>query len=191
MSRESGNNTDVAVIDMEKRMIPFIIVSNDNAGERTDWWTGEVYIEELDPNGARLDELQTFFKDHNQSVDTATGRIENKRVDSDKQVKCDVYFGTDAESDLLLNKYNDRILTDVSVGYYVHDIIVTSREGEPDHVLVNDYTIVELSAVWKGFDRGATMGRSAAKGGTGVETPKLRNTDILRRRLNLTPKEIS
>lgn len=189
MSRKSENETEVAVIDTEKRMIPFILISKDNAGERYDWWNDEVYIEELDPHGARLDELKTFFKDHNQAVDTAIGRVENKRVDTDEQVKSDVYFGTDADSDLVFSKYNDRILTDVSVGYYVHDIIVTSKEGEPDHVLVTDYTIVELSAVWKGFDRGATIGRSATQGGSGEDTPKLRNTDILRRKLNLKEKE--
>jgi len=178
---------DITEIDVENRTIPFILVSKDNAGERYDWWNDEVYIEELDPHGARLDELTTFFIDHVQSVDTARGRIENARVDTDDQVKSDVVFGTDPDSDLVFSKYNDRILTDVSVGYYVHDIIVTSKEDEPDHVLVTDYTIVELSAVWKGFDKGATIGRSAARQ---TAAPKLRCTDVLRKKLNLKQKDI-
>lgn len=185
-SRSGSTGSDTSVIDIENRTIPFVLVSKDNAGERYDWWNDEVYVEELDRDGARLDELNTFFKDHKQAVDTAIGRIENKRVE-DEEIKADIVFGTDEDSERIFVKYQDRILTDVSVGYYVHDIIITSKEGEPDHVLVTDYTIVELSAVWKGFDKGATMGRSATPQ---TEPQKLRNTDILRRKLNLKTKEI-
>ena len=176
---------DVTKIDIDNRTIPFILVSKDNAGERYDWWNDEVYIEELDPNGARLDELQTFFKDHHTSIDTAIGRIENARVE-DAQIKADVVLGTDEDAERIFVKYQDRILTDVSVGYYVNDIVVTSKKDEPDHVMVTDYTLVELSAVWKGFDKGATIGRSAS---TQSEPKKLRSTDILRRKLNLKQKE--
>lgn len=185
MSRRVEGKGDVAVIDIDKRTIPFILVSEDNAGERYDWWEDEVYIEELDPDGARLDELQTFFKDHRQEVDTAIGRIENKRVDG-AQIKADIIFGSDEDASRVFTKYQDRILTDVSVGYYVNDIVVTSKKDEPDHVLVTDYTIVELSAVWKGFDKGATMGRAKPTLG---EPKKLRNSDVLRKRLNLKQKE--
>jgi len=185
--RVSANTQEMeSVIDVENRSIPFILVSNDNAGERYDWWNDEVYIEELDPKGARLDELKTFFKDHRQAVDTAIGRIENARVDGD-EIKADVIFGTDEDAAKVFTKYQDRILTDVSVGYYVNDIIVTSKEDEPDHVLVTDYTLVELSAVWKGFDKGATMGRSHSMK---KEEKKLRNTDVLRKRFNLKLKEV-
>lgn len=180
--------TDPAQIDIEKRMIPFILVSKNNAGERYDWWNDEVYIEELDPNGARLEELMTFFKDHAPSVDTAIGRIDNKRVE-DGMIKSDVYFGTDEDASKVFQKYRDQVLTDVSIGYYVHDVDITRRQGEPDHVLVTDYTIVELSAVWKGFDRGATIGRSfGVKRG---EAETLLNTDVLRRKLNLKTKGIN
>ena len=177
--------TDPTQIDVENRMIPFILVSRDNAGERYDWWNDEVYIEELDPNGARLEELATFFKDHSPSVDNAIGRVENTRVE-DSIIKSDVVFGTDEDAGKVFQKYRDGVLTDVSIGYFVHDVVVTSRQGEPDHVLVTDYTIVELSAVWKGFDRGATIGRSF--GNKGGEAPKLQNTDMLRKRLDLKLK---
>ncbi|WP_345993756.1 peptidase [Sulfurimonas sp. HSL-1716] len=190
-TRASGAKGDVSQIDVQNRTIPFILISKDNAGERYDWWTDEIYIEELDVNGARLDELYTFFKDHNKSVDTAAGRVENKRIE-DGEVKADVTFGSDKDSYLVFQKYNDRILTDVSIGYIVHDVTITEKKGEPTHVLVTDFTIVELSAVWKGFDKGATIGRSA---GTvqpqEAETPSLRNTEILRRRLNLKQREIT
>ncbi len=179
---------DITVIDVEARTIPFILVSKDNSGERYDFWKDEVYIEELDPNGARLDELHTFFKDHRTSIDTAIGRIENVRVE-EGEIKADVILGTDADAEKIFIKYQDRILTDVSVGYYINDIVVTYKKDEPDHVMVTDYTLVELSAVWKGFDKGATIGRSFTQQKPSEE-PKLRNTSILRRKLNLKQKEI-
>lgn len=186
-SRSGTSGANTSVIDVENRTIPFVLVSEENAGERYDWWNDEVYIEELDPNGARLDELKTFFKDHRQAVDTAIGRIENPRVE-DKRIVADVVFCNDDDASRVFQKYQDRILTDVSVGYYVNDIIVTSKKDEPDHVLVTDYTIVELSAVWKGFDKGATMGRQAGQSKEPVK--ELRNTEMLRRRFNLKLKEI-
>ncbi len=151
----------VGEIDEEKRTIPFIMVSSDNAGERYDWWEDEIYIEELDVAGAKFDRLQTFFTDHWASVDNAIGRIDNARKD-ENELKADVIFGTDSRSDAIFRKYVDGILTDVSIGYRVNDVVVTEKKGEPTSVLVTDYEIVELSAVWRGFDAGATVGRSRA-----------------------------
>jgi len=42
--------------------------------------------------------------------------------------------------------------------------------------------------VWKGFDKGATMGRQAGEHKEPVKT--LRNTDVLRRKFNLKLKEM-
>lgn len=178
--------SDPVQIDVENRMIPFILISKNNAGERYDWWEDEIYIEELDVNGANLDELNTFFKDHSPSVDNAIGRVDNKRVE-DGEAKSDVYFGSDEDALKVFQKYQDRVLTDVSIGYIVNDVIITSRQGEPTHVLVTDYTIVELSAVWKGFDRGATIGRSF--GGKRGEAATLLDTDVIRKKLELKLKQ--
>ena len=38
----------VGEIDKEKRIVPFVLISKDNAGERYDWWEDATYIEELD-----------------------------------------------------------------------------------------------------------------------------------------------
>jgi hypothetical protein len=181
---------DATAIDIDNRTIPFILVSEDNAGERYDWWEGETYIEELDPSGARFDELHTFFKDHTYSVDTAVGSVNNVRLEEGK-IKADVKFGTDEDSERVFVKYKDRVLTDVSVGYYVNDVVITEKKGEPDHVLVTDYSIVELSAVWRGFDRGATIGRASAHRSDDEKeaAEKLHDTDILRRKMNLKLKQ--
>ena len=174
-------------IDEENFMIPFVIVSKNNAGERYDWWEDEVYIEELDPNGANFEELRTMFKDHRTSVDTAIASVKNKGLE-DGEVKVDVFFGKDEDSQKIFQKYRDEILTDVSIGYFINDLILTHNKDEPDHVLVSSYDIVELSAVWKGFDSGATVGRQKEekkeKTDTGWET------DLLKRKLNLKMKGI-
>ena len=151
----------VGEIDEEKRTVPFIMVSSDNIGDRYDWWEDEIYREELEVTGANFDRLQTMFKDHRPSSDNSIGRVDNARIEKG-EIKCDVYFGRDAGSDAIFKKYVDGLLTDVSIGYRVNDVTITEKKDEPTHVLVTDYEIVELSSVWRGFDAGATIGRSRA-----------------------------
>jgi|GEM_PF-5165134 len=137
----------------------FILISNHNETERYDWWSGETFIEELDVKGADFSELKTFFKDHEPSVDNAIGKVEDLRVENN-QLLSGVTFGSDANSQTIKQKYDDGILADVSIGYRINELILTERAGEPDHVLVTDYSIVELSAVWKGADSGAVKVKS-------------------------------
>lgn len=183
------------LINEETRTVPFVLVSDENAGERYDWWEGEIYIEELDVNGADFSRLRTFFTDHNPSVDNAIGRIENSRVD-DGKLKADVVFGGDEKSKGVFEKYRDGILTDVSIGYMINDVVVTSKKDEPDHVLVTDYEVVELSAVWRGFDSGASVGRSEKTEtndeNNSSQTPEMdgRCVDVLERQLKLKRKTV-
>lgn len=149
---------DTNLIDVENRTIPFIMVSDNNAGLRYDWWNDEIFEERLDVQGATFDGLNTFFKDHNVSVDTAIGRVTNKRIDNG-QIKADVVFGTDTESDTIFNKFREGILTDVSIGYSIQDLERNERKGETTEVVVTRFDIHELSAVWKGFDSNAKVGR--------------------------------
>jgi HK97 family phage prohead protease len=146
------------LIDEKQRKIPFILISKDNKGER--YCCGEVdYIEELDVNGAKFDNLRTFFKDHDRSVDSAIGKIENIRVE-DGELKADVIFGSTADAEEVFNKYREGILTDVSVGYKVKEIEVIEKTNEAPLVRVVDFDLVEVSAVGVGFDKGATLGRN-------------------------------
>jgi hypothetical protein len=144
----------VGEIDEEGRKVPFVMISNNNTGERYDWWSGETFMEELDVKGANLERLRTFFRDHSIYVNDAVGRVENPKVEKGELV-CDVVFGTDEDSEKIFRKYVDGTLNDVSVGYNIRDIVVTEKKGEPTHVLVTEYDILELSAVGVGFDTGA------------------------------------
>lgn len=134
----------------------FVLISKDNATERYDWWEGEVYLEELDLDGADFSELRTFFIDHRPSVENAIGKVDNKRKENGELLS-DVTYGSDDFSQLVKLKYDEGILTDVSIGYRIDEIVETKHKDQPNHVLVTKFTIVELSAVWKGADRGASL----------------------------------
>lgn len=185
---------DTNLIDVENRIVPFIIVSRDNAGLRYDWWNDEIYEERLDPQGATFDGLNTFFKDHEMRVDNAIGKVENKRVDNG-EIKVDVRFGTDEDSEKIFNKYREGILTDVSIGYSIQEVITTERKDDPTEVLVTRFDIHELSAVWKGFDSNAKVGREAENLGK-EETPndadlEKAKQEQRRRKLDLKEKTIN
>lgn len=139
----------------------FVMVSEDNGGMRYDWFAGESYEERLDISGGSFESLNTFFKDHNRSTDSAVGRVENVRVEGGT-IKSDVVFGSGDDEQSIYRKYSEGILTDVSIGYRINKYEVEEREGEHDVVTVTDYDIFELSAVGIGFDGGAKIERSEA-----------------------------
>jgi len=139
----------------EDNTLSFVFVSEDNAGKRFDWGSGEYYDEVLDVNGAVTDRLNTFFKDHSRDVDSAVGRVSNVRVDNG-QLLGDITFGSDVNSQEIRNKYAEGILTDVSIGYEIRDYEVKQgAENERDRVTVTDFDVFEVSAVGIGFDSGA------------------------------------
>jgi len=143
-SARAGDNT-----------LTFVFVSNDNAGVRFDWGSGEYYNEILDVNGASVERLNTFFKNHTRSVDDAIGKVSNVRVDNGELVG-DITFGTDEDSQKIYRKYLEGILTDVSIGYEIRDYKVESQpDGERDNVTITDFDVFEVSAVGIGFDSGA------------------------------------
>jgi len=147
--------TNTRADDLPANTLSFVFVSNDNGGQRYDWSSGETYTEELDVLGASSSRLNTFFKNHNRSVDDAIGKISNVRV-TDGMVVGNVTFGTDDESQRIFSKYSEGILTDVSIGYEIRDYTVTrGADNEQDTVLVTDFDIFEVSAVGIGFDSGA------------------------------------
>lgn len=145
----SGNeSTDDSVVS-------FIFISGDNGGLRYDWDAGEHYEEVLDVNGASYGRLNTFFKDHFRSVDSAIGRIENVAKVGGTIVG-DVRFGTGGDERSVFRKYVEGILRDVSVGYNINAYTVEERDGQVDLVTITDFEIFEVSAVGIGFDGGAT-----------------------------------
>ena len=154
ISHTRGMNVSIRKDDNTDNL-SFVFVSDNNGGLRYSWDTDEYYTEVLDINGANTERLNTFFKDHNRSVDSAIGKVVNPRVENNELVG-DVIFGSDADSQVVRSKYSDGILTDVSIGYEILDYTVTQGAGnERDMVTVTNFDIFEVSAVGIGFDDGA------------------------------------
>jgi len=170
----------VGEIDVEKRLVPFIIVSSENIGTRVDLWDDTEYEEQLDINGASWERLNTFFKDHYKSVDSAIGRVENVRIE-EEAIKADVIFSKDSDAEKIFRKYCDGILTDCSIGYTVEDVVITEKKDSLTHILVTKFSIKELSAVWMGFDEGAKVSRAKA-----IDNPtNTTRVDLLLKKLKL------
>jgi len=150
-SRMERKGSEVVTTD-DNNTLSFVMVSDQNEGIRYDWWEGEYFTERLEPKGAITDSLNTFFKDHDRSVDSAIGKVSNVRV-SDKSVTADVTFGSDDAAQSILQKYREGILTDVSIGYEILEYETAVRENELDSVTVTSYRIKELSGVGIGFDK--------------------------------------
>lgn len=132
-------------------LMRFCIVSSDNDYKRFDWESGRYYTERLDINGADTSELKTMFKDHEPSVDNAIGAI--VRTESiNGELFAFVKFGSDEKSQEIAKKYQDGILSDVSIGY-----TITKLEKQDDIWTARAFSIHELSAVWKGADKGAKL----------------------------------
>lgn len=141
-------------IKEDEKTLGFTMISKNNDCKRFDWNSGKFYIEKLEVKGAKTDNLKTFFKDHNPSVDNAIGKIENIKIVSGELV-CDVVFAKDAESQKVYQKYADGVLSDVSIGYMPLETKKIENEKTLDEVIVSNFEIYELSAVWKGADKGA------------------------------------
>ena len=155
-TRTMSLSRDMINANEDNDTMSFVFISDDNAGQRYSWSEDSYYSEKLDVNGANAEKLNTFFKNHSRSVDSAIGKVTNAHVEGSQYVG-DVTFGSDAESQVIAQKYREGILTDVSIGYEIIDYEVTrGAENEQDVVTVTNFNIFEVSAVGIGFDSGAT-----------------------------------
>ncbi|QLI05770.1 hypothetical protein CINF_1284 [Candidatus Campylobacter infans] len=136
--------------------LTFCIVSKNSDAGRIDFFTGEYYIERLSVAGADTSELTTLFKDHEPSVDNAIARIENIRI-VDDELLCDCVFSSDKSAQIIRQKYIERVLSDVSIGYLINDErVISPASSETSEIReVTSFKILELSAVWRGADSGA------------------------------------
>ncbi|WP_170019199.1 HK97 family phage prohead protease [Campylobacter sp. RM16190] len=169
----------------ETKSLTFVMISRENTCKRFDWNNGRYYNETLDINGARFDELKTMFKDHEPSVDNAIARVENIR-EEDGELLCDAVFASDDDSQKIYKKYIDGVLSDVSIGYSIKEQKREKGEDSIDEVLVTDFSILELSAVWKGADKGAKKREEEQM----AQMKQSAYYETQKRKLNLKEKEI-
>ena len=145
-------------INTEDLTIWFTAVSDDNAGMRESW-SGVRYIEQIDVDTVNVDDFKLFAKDHTYSSDSIIGRI-IETVKEDGKLKAKVKFSQTQDGRDIFQKYQESILTDVSIGYRYDLNDATILDNEIPLVILRNVEIFELSSVFKGFDHKAKIGRS-------------------------------
>lgn len=138
----------------ENAPLTFCIISRENDYKRFDFKSGSYYIERLNVAGADFSELNTLFKDHEPSVDNAIAKIDNIR-EIEGELLCECTFAPDETSQNIRAKYLNGILSDVSIGYEIFSERAVGKDGDLVIREATNFKIYELSAVWKGADKGA------------------------------------
>lgn len=133
-------------------------------------WRDGAYDEELvvEPGAVRLDRLNggaPLLKDHDSwTIDSQVGVIESARVEGGQGLAI-VRFAKDEEGERVFQKVADGILRNVSVGYRIHRIETTERDGQVPLARVVDWEPMEISLVTIPADAGAGV-RSERAGAT-------------------------
>ena len=124
------------------------------------WWGTEILSHE--PGAANLERLNgganLLF---NHDWDDYVGRIEAARLDGDRKGRATVRFGKGARASEIWQDVQDGILTSVSVGYKIDDMVLThSSEEDGDEYTVIRWTPYEISLVTVPADTSVGVGRS-------------------------------
>lgn len=140
--------------------------------QRSDWWTGERWLEELDLAGADLARLNAggpLLLDHWSSVDNVAGSVVpgTAKVEGGRGVATLRFDRSGAAGIQAERKVAGGHLRTVSIGYRVQvwDRVRAQKDGELDRKVARKFEIFEISIVPMPADAGAVM-RSVAPPGS-------------------------
>ena len=154
---------DLRAVDEESRTVELAFASE----ERVERWWG-VEILDHSPGSARLERLNngaSLLMDHN--TRDQIGVIESARIDKDRKARARVRFGRGARASEILADVLDGIRSLISVGYRIHEEVITSGMGNaPDEIRVTDWEPLEISFVAIPADATVGVGRSGEITGT-------------------------
>lgn len=164
-------------VDSEARTVD-VIFSTGAPVLRSDWWSGERYIEtlSLEPEAVRLGRLNNgapFLDTHSSySLESVLGVIvEGSAKISAKRGVATVRFSKRADVEPVWQDVQDGILRNVSVGYRVHKYEKEEpTDGSPTRMHATDWEPFEISAVPIGADDGSKI-RSAEERAAVVTNP--------------------
>jgi HK97 family phage major capsid protein/HK97 family phage prohead protease len=88
------------------------------------------------------------------------GVVTDASIGSDRKGRAAVRFGSSSEADSVLRDVRDGILTNVSVGYRVHDMKLESSGDDGDIYRITDWEPLEVSLVAIPADKSVGVGRS-------------------------------
>lgn len=126
----------------------------------------------------------------NHDVDSVVGRVKNIRLDaSTRRLVGDLTFGRSAKAKEVKDDVDDGVLTDVSVRYQINEAV--PGDGDPDEILVTNWTPFEVSVVSVpadpnvGIGRGKDMSTKSKGGGdvVDIETARSDGRDQERQRI--------
>jgi HK97 family phage prohead protease len=169
--RELNFRADSGSINDEEISVD-IVISTETPVLRYDWWEDR-YFEEVLLHGEEnidLSRLTSLFFNHRTS-DLPIGRLENIRIE-DRKLKAKAYFDDDDDSLRIWKKVKSGSLTGISVGYRIHEIKLTKRDGQPDLLEVIRWTPLEASIVTIPADHNAGVGRKEPNLNSNIEKPK-------------------
>lgn len=141
--------------------------------EPVERWFGREVLSH-DTKAVRLTRLASgsapLLADHNNSIDSQLGVVQSVQI-SDKVGRAVVRFGKGEDEERIYQKVLDGIISNVSVGYVVHEarLISTEKDGL-DTFLVTDWEPLEISLVAVPADASVGVGRSMQKDDFIIET---------------------
>jgi HK97 family phage major capsid protein/HK97 family phage prohead protease len=145
------------MVDPLKRSASFIFVSKNNAVMRNNFFESS-FIEKLHVPGADWSRLHSVFLNH-ETGRLPIGRVENVRTENE-ELKGDVIFDDDPESDLVFKKVCSGSIRGCSIGYRPLEVEVQEKKDGPDEIIIKRFEIYELSVTGLNADKGAILGRS-------------------------------
>jgi HK97 family phage major capsid protein/HK97 family phage prohead protease len=160
---EPGSQLDrratVVTIDKEKRTLELSFSSEIEVKR----WAGFIEVLDHSPDAADLLRLNArgplLF---NHDLDEVIGVIESAEIASDRKGRALVRFGNSARAKEVWDDVQDGILSNVSVGYRIHEIkLKESRENGDDVYVVTRWEPYEISIVSAPADTSVGVGRSA------------------------------
>jgi HK97 family phage major capsid protein len=158
------------VVDEASRTVE-LAFSSETPYER---WFGDEILDHADGSidFSRLRSGGAVLMDH--KWDDQVGVVESVRIDSDKVARAVVRFSRSARGQEIFNDIVDGIRTNISVGYFVHEMRLETQTDEKDSYRVTKWEPFEISLVSVPADPTVGIGRSAEKPAQGgpKDTPE-------------------
>ncbi len=149
---------EIESVDVENRTATFSF-SSEFEGER--WWGIEILDHK--PTSVRLDRINSggaFLMDHDRW--DQRGVVEKAWIDG-KRGFCTVRLSQNPKGEELWTDIKDKIRTQVSVRYAIHEAVLEKKVGDMEYYRVTDWEPMEISSVSIAFDPTVGVGRSQEK----------------------------
>ena len=146
---------ELVSVDREARTATFSFSSE---FEVSRWWGIEILDHK--PESVRLDRINNggallWMHDRYDQ----RGKVIEAKLEGDRGV-CTVQFSRNPKGEELLNDVEDRVITQVSVGYNIHELVLERKDGDSEFYRITDWEPTEISFVSIAADPTVGVGRS-------------------------------